>query len=617
MSRRVQKSIFDTPAIVKLVHAYLDPSDSARLARSSRQLFQTLMPLLWERVDDLGQIFTLLPALDEVQTPEKDLTENDFSRFNVYALWIRHLEVVQGDKSPKSSQLDVICHYAAPRNLLPNITSIKCFETEMAWLFPFLSSSLLRLEYVDDGWSLQNCELSMTNSLILLHIVSEKCPKMQRLAVYSDTDEEESTSNLETLKYMSSDNKAKVQLQLQQGPVPFIASTPPLVRFATSENILNHACFEIISTWPLLESLAITLNAYKYEYAPPKVPATAFPSLKHLALYWLPDCKTFRRLWNIPALVGKLTSVKILPCGDLCREKSQFRFILEPILGTLAEKSPHLENLWFRALDPDATRAWYHVPLSSLEVLKKVPLKRLYIEGVDFRERVGSKKSNNIKQSVAEKKSKDDKDQSEGGGEKDEGEDEDEGENGDGPESEDEKEDSSVPLRKCPDVGERLITMFPDLKELGFPRHELPPTDISMFHSKMPHLEALRFDFKPGSVSAMPVDLEGIPRLRASPFRVFEANFLGMDETIKISGISDLSHYNAVTLAQYLFSLWPNVQIEAVEDVDEMEEYTAHRQAITLINEYLTLLSYCNRDPSMKYEDVYILDKTSWKSCRE
>ncbi|KAG8723121.1 hypothetical protein FRC09_004633 [Ceratobasidium sp. 395] len=609
MSRRVQKSVFDTPAIVKLVHACLDPSDSACLARSSRQLFQTLMPLLWERVDSLGQIFPLLPALDE--TPEKGLTENDFSRFNVYALWIRHLDVAQGNKSPKSSQLDALCRYATPRNLLPNITSIKCFQTELAWLLPFLSFSLLRLEYVDSGQPLQNCELTMTNSLVLLHIVSEKCPKLQRLAVYSESDEEESTSNLEALKYVS---KAKVELQLQQGPAPFIASTPPLVKFATSEDILNHACFEIISTWPLLESLAITLNAYKYEYNPPKLPDTAFPSLKHLALYWLPDRKTFRRLWNIPALVSKLTSVKILPCGDLCREKSQFKFILEPILATLAKKSPHLENLWFRALDPDAVRAWHHVPLSSLEVLKKVPLKKLYIEGVDFRERVGSKKNHDIERRKGEKTSKDDKDK-DGCRDKRKGEDEDGSE--DGTESEDEKDDHSVPLRKCPDVGERLVTMFPGLKELGFPRHELPPTDISMFHSKMPHLEALRFDFSPGSVSAMSVDLESIPRLRKSPFRIFEANFLGMDEMIKIDGISKLSYYSALALAQYLFSFWPNVQIEAVEDVDEMEEYAAHRKAIALINEYLTLLSYCNRDPSMKYEDIKVLNKTSWKNCRE
>ncbi|KAG8719586.1 hypothetical protein FRC09_010925 [Ceratobasidium sp. 395] len=612
MSRRVQKSVFDTPAIVKLIHAYLDPFNSACLARSSRQLFQTLMPLLWERVDDLGQIFTLLPALDEM--PEKDLTENDFSRFNVYALWIRHLKVVQSDKSPKSSQLDVLCRYTAPRNLLPNITSIKCFETEMAWLLPFLSSSLLRLEYVDGGWSLQNCELTMTNSLILLHIVSEKCPKLQRLAVYSGSDEKKSTSNLEALKYVSSDDKAKVELQLQQGPAPFIVNIPPLVSFATSEDILNRACFQTISTWPLLESLAITLNAYKYGYTPPELPDTAFPSLKYLALYWLPDRKTFRRLWDTPTLVSKLTSVKILPCGDLCREKSQFKFILEPILATLAEKSPHLENLWFRALDPDAARAWYHVPLSSLEVLKKVPLKKLYIEGVDFRERVGSKKNHDIKQSKGGKGSKDDKDK-DGCRDKREGEDEDGSE--EGTESEDEEEDHSVPLRTCPDVGERLVTMFPDLQELAFPRHNLPSTDISRLHSKMPHLEALRFDFDIGSFSAMSVDLESVPRLRKSPFRIFEANFLGMDESIQIKGISDLSYHSAVGLAQYLFSLWPNVQIEAVEDVDEMEEYAAHRNAIALINEHLTILSYCNRDPSMKYEDVEVLNKTSWKSCRE
>ncbi|KAG9087611.1 hypothetical protein FS749_002804 [Ceratobasidium sp. UAMH 11750] len=99
MSIRANKSIFTFPELViELVHIYLNPSDSACLARSNKHLFRMVMPLLWGRVDGVSQLLALLPALngmDEAkngQMPEKTLT-NDFSRFDIYAPWVKHLEI--------------------------------------------------------------------------------------------------------------------------------------------------------------------------------------------------------------------------------------------------------------------------------------------------------------------------------------------------------------------------------------------------------------------------------------------------------------------------------------------------------------------------------------------
>ncbi|KAG9127669.1 hypothetical protein FRC07_011053 [Ceratobasidium sp. 392] len=595
MSRRPQKSIFDSPAIVKLIHAYLDPCEGASLARSSRSLFQTLMPLLWERVDGAAQLLTLLPALGDGKKDEKDikvLTENDFSRFNVYAPWIKHLEVCKDRKTLWDIRMGALSRYTVARTLLPNVMSITCTNTDrtatIPWVLPFLSPSLRRLQFATLT-PVFSPKLRMAESFTLLHILSEKCPNLQTLAIHPELDKRKQDTEAYALGCVPEDSRAKLKDQIQHGLTPFIACISPLVSFASSSMILDQACFTTISTWPLLESLSITLDPLQGRYEVPELPDTAFPSLKSLALYWLPDMKTFRMFWNTPVLVSKLTSVKLLPSGDLCREKGRFNRILLPIFTTLVERSPNLQDLWFEAVDPDAMRAWYSVPISTIEVLKKLALQRLYIEAVDLREAAPDEDNDDGK-----------------GNEEDE-----ENEDGD----EDEDEDDEPRVDRCTDVAERLTTMFPNLKELSLPRQRSSFSDLPTFQSKMPELEVLRFDFELWSLSKTTVDLESIPRYRQSPFKILEANFLGIDEHTNVIGLSNLKYEDVTFLVRYLFSLWPNVQLEALPDNEGLEEYPAHEAAIALVNKHLSALSYCNRDPSMKYEDIKILNENSWKSC--
>ncbi|KAG8685869.1 hypothetical protein FRC08_012870 [Ceratobasidium sp. 394] len=159
--------------------------------------------------------------------------------------------------------------------------------------------------------------------------------------------------------------------------------------------------------------------------------------------------------------------------------------------------------------------------------------------------------------------------------------------------------------------------MFPGLKELGLPCQELSFADLQTFHSKLPHLEALRFDFSLGSLSELKVDLASVARHRRSRFHTLEANFFGLSEWTKISDISCWGYEDALLFTQYLFSLWPNARIAAQLDPQELEEVPTQEKMIELINEHLALLSYCNQDPSMKYEDVKVLNEESWKACEE
>ncbi|KAG8705290.1 hypothetical protein FRC09_003049 [Ceratobasidium sp. 395] len=568
-----QKSLFDIPELVGLVRSYLDSSDSACLARSSRQLFQMLMPLLWEHVDGVFQLFALVPALNDAKESEKTCetpVEYDFSRFNVYSPWIKHLGIYRKFQGPPEEdvQIAVLRRYASTRVLLPNLLSIDAKGgVEISWVLPFLSPSLLKLEFVTPTNDF-DFELALMDSSVLLHLLSKKCSNLQILTIRPTSNKRKATPDPCALEYVPE----------------------------ASEQILNRSCFETISTWPLLESLFITLAPYKSGYKlPRKLPDGAFPSLKRLDLYSLPDYETFAKFWNISALVSKLTTVRLLPSGEMCYEKKRFNRTLLPVFTSLVKQSPHLEDLWFRALDPNAD-ACYSVPTSTLEVLKKLPLQRLYIGGVNLREAAPDEDGNLATMKTVG-----------------EGEDQDEDEDED-----DDNGPEEPNVRGCTNVSGHLISLFPRLKEFSLPKQQMSFAELATLKSDMPQLEVLRFDFDLRSTRELKFDLGSIARYRHSPFRLLEANFLGVDESIHISGISDLKYDKVALLVRYLFSLWPNVRIEAQPCEDGMEtEYESHQKAIDLINEQLAALSHCNYHPVVSYEDVQILNEKSWKDCRD
>ncbi|QRV90304.1 hypothetical protein RhiJN_18322 [Ceratobasidium sp. AG-Ba] len=362
---------------------------------------------------------------------------------------------------------------------------------------------------------------------------------------------------------------------------------------------LDPVCFTTVSTWPSLKSLELSLDPYRPNITLPDLPHSAFPSLIYLSLEWIPDSKTFRKFWAVPALVSKLTSVNLMPSGEMCREKNRFSRVLLPILEAVAEKSPKIEHFRLRAIDSDACRAWYNFPISGLEGLRKLPLRTLWIEAVELSEPPVDMGDGKEEGKAIKSKAK--AEQLDGEGEEDEDDDQD---------KDDDEDDDR--LSRCSDVGERLSAMFPDIVELGFPRHTTPLSAIETFHSRLPRLETLRFDFDLGDVSKLKFDLSGVPRQRkAAPFTV-EANFLGLDESIQIDGISGFKHTDAIRFAQ------PNVRIvELPADEEDGDDWPEREKMVTLVNEYLEGLARCNLDPAIKYEHIDVLTEKSWHACNE
>ncbi|KAG9127661.1 hypothetical protein FRC07_011045 [Ceratobasidium sp. 392] len=164
-------------------------------------------------------------------------------------------------------------------------------------------------------------------------------------------------------------------------------------------------------------------------------------------------------------------------------------------------------------------------------------------------------------------------------------------------------------------LAERLATMFPALRELSFPDQDMCFADLQAFHSKMPNLETLRFNF-----NSMPfdlkVDLSTVARYRRSSFQMLEADFFSSSQWARLGGNIARFRYNeAAWLVRYLFSLGPNVQIAARPEEDSLTGHSTQKKMIALINDHLAALSYCNKDPTAKYEDIRMLTADSWKQC--
>ncbi|KAG8707733.1 hypothetical protein FRC08_000317, partial [Ceratobasidium sp. 394] len=476
--------------------------------------------------------------------------ETDFSRFKIYAPWVKHLEF-RGGRRLSQGQLDSLYRYSATHILLPNLQSITFANgggfAQISWMMPFLSPSLTTIEIGSLNHE-SAPSISLSAFAILLGALSKTCPNLHTLAVRTSTVSAFCASDItRILGYATGDHKLELEDSVKNGPTRALASVCPLVSFTTSSNSLDRASLDLIGAWPLLERLEIEVD---WEVDPlfSGLAESAFPSLNHLAFYFLSTEKALGIFRDAPrALMGKLHSIKLISSSG----PEGFPFGLR-ILSVLAKRSPHLQNLWIRLCDLDYLV--YSTPISALGVLQKLPLRSLYIEGIS--------------------------------------------------------------LIECDNIPNHLATTFPSLKDIGFPNHRTVLADLQMYCNNLPQLESLCLSLGAESLlSDLGVTLDNIERYRQSRFRTFDVRFHGKSRNEKIPKLSSYGYHEMALFVRYLFSLWPNLQL--FEERIPSRDSNSDIQLCTteLINKHLAALSYCNRDPTVNYEDISVLNEESWRKC--
>ncbi|KAG9105625.1 hypothetical protein FRC07_009148 [Ceratobasidium sp. 392] len=265
------------------------------------------------------------------------------------------------------------------------------------------------------------------------------------------------------LHYATSEEKAAIDEYYKRTIISSLAAIQPLVSFTTSTDVLDCSCVDVISNWPLLERLEITVLPCE-DYIFPELAESAFPRLKHLALHRLPNSAVFNMFWSASALVGKLESVKLIVLFDFFDiNVDTGDFVIDPwsLLISLVEKSPRLRHVWLRIFDRTAERPLLVASVLVFDVLNQLPLRTIHLEGVCL---------------------------------------------------------------NSGDEIEHLIEVFPMLEELGLPSHRIRFTDLVEFQTKIPKLRTLRIGVE---LESLKLDLvpRRIAHCRQSQLRTLELNF--------------------------------------------------------------------------------------------
>ncbi|KAG8737215.1 hypothetical protein FRC10_008461 [Ceratobasidium sp. 414] len=520
------------------------------------------MPRLWKHVDGVSQLLPLLPTINtlarEETIPPEDLAKLDFSRFEAYSPWVEHFEIRLDRRGPSDAQSDMLYYYAATRVLLPKVRSIisTCDDFSMiavtvTWFMAFLSPSLVSLDLA----AATHVEMTFPPLPVLLHALSTRCPNLQTLAVIPHPERPSLTPApvSRILKFATSGYKTELEEQIKCGPGPSLGRICGLINFTVSINTLDRPCLDVISAWPLLERLEIIMIP-DVSYQLPELAESAFPSLVALALHEVPDFNTFNSFWSSPALVGKLTSVRLLSSAGVFANINDNFLRNHTLLSLLVDRSPQMQQLWLKVRDAGITRSALDVPISVLDPLQRLPLRMLHIEGIC--------------------------------------------------------------LTGCDNVPKRLAATLPALRELGLPHHRVSPADLQMYQSQMPQLRSLCLGVDIDSLSQnLNLKLSDIERYRRSPFHTLQANFFEPSQMIGLrEKTSPCAYGEIILLIQYLFSLWPNVQLSEKPNPFGPPDFNTRipGDIMKLVNSHLAALSCSNWDPTIKYEAVATLSEELW-----
>ncbi|KAG9079423.1 hypothetical protein FS749_008539 [Ceratobasidium sp. UAMH 11750] len=354
----------------------------------------------------------------------------------------------------------------------------------MTWFMAFLSPSVISLELTAATY----VEMTFPPLAVLLLALSTHCPNLQRLAVAPHTERPGfmPAPLRRILKFTTANYTAEVEEHIKLGPGPSLACICPLVSFTISINILDRFCLDVISAWPLLESLELIMVPGQ-SFRLPKLAESAFPALAHLTLYEVPDFITFNSFWDAPPLVGKLTSVKLLSSAGVFANMNSLFLPNHTLISLLVDRSPHMQNLWLKVQDAGIARAALEVPVSVLDPLQRLSLHTLYLEGIS--------------------------------------------------------------LIGCENIPNCLATTFPMLRELGLPDHRITFADLRTYQAQMPQLRSLCHGVKLESLSRdLGPDISDIPRYRQSLFRTLQVNIFEPTWTIGLRERTSPCTYDEITL---------------------------------------------------------------------
>ncbi|KAG8682864.1 hypothetical protein FRC09_016481, partial [Ceratobasidium sp. 395] len=332
-------------------------SDCALLSRTCKTVFKVSTAFVWSNVDGGQFLLSLLggtriidvqntPGLKKIVIGIASSSHVDFSRFEIYAPYVRRLSVYGPGPVGHYYQVDGWEHLilrAQQRPLLPNLLSIILQSScdghgsdQLLWIKTFISPSLINIQATPHSVSSPPCVTSLMADVIM-DSIAERCPRLFRLSIFPSRGPKQEENNL--LGY------------LRRRPYrESLRALPMLMELTCSVTMLEDS-FSVISSMPQLRRLIVLTSGTGIVLRPPILPRNSFPALHQLHLKGLSPYEVIAIL-GVPPLMSQLTHLELkFKLYQLDEDEDREEWIASDMFSLL-KFSPNLQSL---DLDLDPT----------------------------------------------------------------------------------------------------------------------------------------------------------------------------------------------------------------------------------------------------------------------
>ncbi|CAE6437363.1 unnamed protein product [Rhizoctonia solani] len=388
--------VFGIPELAHLICVTVRKGDNVNLMRVCRELFYAILPFVWEELDEVYPLVSMIPGGDIV-TYDSDWSpcmvmqlpdSLNLARFNIYAPHVkrltpsaRHIDEYNGWERflPCTQYIDLLPNLEtlclpSPDNTRYTSNNRTVEVDSVNWVTTFLSTSLQTLVLAPREVTFFSRDaLWLDSSLFhtLMTSVSWKCPHLRSLSILpasialSDSTPRRRSNPTRHVSF--SCNPPEIYMNFLQ--------LRNLSSLMISPVILSLDTLVALSSLPCLETLCVLgyKNNHQVYCDHLKLPTEAFPALKHLELNRL----TWRNIGNLCSaapLVAGLHSLSIVYPSRLEVHLGEEQFTnLSDIIPLLAVSNSDITTLTVRdfedhRISPEVLRYWKRLPLVNLHL---------------------------------------------------------------------------------------------------------------------------------------------------------------------------------------------------------------------------------------------------------
>ncbi|KAG8741919.1 hypothetical protein FRC10_002284 [Ceratobasidium sp. 414] len=384
--------VFQMPELVYLISACIDREQLVGLMTVSKSFFSSTVPRIWEIVPGAAPLFQFLPCVisDEAINIdglwyhgsfafENTLSEADFRRFNLYAPYVKHLDLFRREEDLKlTSGWEILVDYVnAGHTLLPNLVTLllepppeSCFHIlPYPWVLVFCSPTLDSISI-----SIHLGELSPRVVSGLCHLLARTCPNLTALEFEPLPEEMDSDQD----KYLSPQSK-----EIDCTP-DLLRPNSPLQRLSIGMYFMDKY-LPFISQMSKLQSLELTYSDWDMATTRTKLPLNSFPVLTELTFNEVELLEVGSAWEHVPELFANLTKLECIFAPAIPHSE-----YFEPILRlplrfvtALEDRSLNITDLAIRFDHEDYVESQrIHLHENTLRILAKLPLRRLSVGSI-------------------------------------------------------------------------------------------------------------------------------------------------------------------------------------------------------------------------------------------